>query len=316
MKIKVTGDYRDVANSAWISTVKEIRAMSRADEDARRVVGFLVEHHHTSPFECVTITLSNPVDARELGLLDMRYGSDLYSKNSLSSAAISIDLLNFVKISMKYDLLDETPWKLFAEVCPELAAMCSKWSPLEGKNFTTKDVAPLLGDHGMTVELVSFHDVGERELSRATWRVKCPLSISVQILRHRKGSYNMVSGRYKTIRQELVPPVKDCSEIFDKVGVNLNRFLGSVDGTILQYNSLMKQSREAMKQGLISNAEYKRLREFARFVLPEGRMTELYITYYLDDFYSNYVLLRDSEHAQTEHIWIAQEMQRTLEETN
>ena len=98
MKIKVTGDYRDVANSAWISTVKEIRAMNRTDDDARRVVGFLVDHHHTSPFECVTITLSKPVDARELGLLDMRYGSDLYSKNSLSSSAISIDLLNFVKI--------------------------------------------------------------------------------------------------------------------------------------------------------------------------------------------------------------------------
>jgi thymidylate synthase ThyX len=125
----------------------------------------------------------------------------------------------------------------------------------------------------------------------------------------------MVSGRYKTIRQELIPPVDDCSEIFSKVKLDLNRFLGSVDGVILQYNKAMKMARLGKDQGLITNDEYKRFREFARFILPEGRMTELYITYYLDDFYNNYVPLRDSKHAQTEHIWIAQEMQRALEQS-
>lgn len=313
MKIKVTGDYRDVANSAWISTVNEIRAMSRTDEDARRVVGFLVEHHHTSPFECITITLSDPVDAREFGFLDMRYGADLYSRQSLISSAISIDLLNFVKVSMKYDLFDEAPWKLFAEVCPELAALCSKFTPLGEKNFATPDVSSQLGNIGQTVELISLHDVGEDSLSRATWRIKCPLSIAVQILRHRKGSYNMVSGRYRTIHQELISPAEDCSNIAKKIGMDLANFLSCVDPVILAYDDAMKKASDGKKTGKISNEEYKRFREFARFVLPEGRLTELYVTYYLDDFFNNYIPLRDSEHAQTEHIQIAQEMQRVLE---
>ena len=49
MKIKVTGGFRDVADSAWISTINEIRAKARTDDDARRVVRFLVDNHHTSP---------------------------------------------------------------------------------------------------------------------------------------------------------------------------------------------------------------------------------------------------------------------------
>jgi len=307
MKIKVTGDYRDVANSAWISTVKEIRAYSRTDEDALRVVRFLVEHHHTSPFESVTITLTCSESENVYS-----YARDNYCRIGTNGTSISIDLLNFIKITMTENLFDEEPWQLFTKERPELAEMCSKFTPLGGKILTIDDVPGTLGNHGMAVELISFHDTGERSLSRATWRVKCPLSIAVQILRHRKGSYNMVSGRYKTIRQEVVPPVDDCSELFEKIGSDLNRYMGSVDPVILQYNSVMKKAQVAKKLGNISNDEYKRLREFARFVLPEGRMTELYITYYLDDFYDNYVLLRDSKHAQTEHVWIAQEMQRVL----
>ena len=308
MIIDVTGDYRDVANSAWISTISEVRTKSRTDEDAKRVVKFLVEHHHSSPFESVTLSLKFS-RGDDLDVWN-KYASSLYAKRDNSTC--TIDLLNFVKITMKHDLLDKEPWLLFSEARPELSDMCSKFTKLEDKTFATEDPSEDLGNHGMAVELISLHDAGLQKLSRATWRIKCPLSIAVQILRHRTGSYNMVSGRYKTIRQELVPAVKDCAEIFDKVGEDLNRFLGSVDGVLLQYDSLMRKARESKKQDIITNDEYKRLREFARFVLPEGRMTELYVTYYLDDFYNNYLLLRNSEHAQKEHIWIAQEMQRVL----
>ncbi len=74
----------------------------------------------------------------------------------------------------------------------------------------------------------------------------------------------------------------------------------------------MKKAKQSRDDKVISNDEYKRLREFARYILPEGRLTELYATFYLDDFYNNYLPLRNSPHAQTEHIWIAQEMERVL----
>jgi len=307
MKIKVTGDYRDVANSAWISTMKDVRSKSRTDEDAKRVVKFLVKHNHTSPFESVTITLSNSEGVRSD--FDI-YRQAHFSRQSRDSC--TMDLLNFVKVTSEHDWFDMPPWELFSRERPELASMCEKFAPLGGK-ILTRDVSSELGKHGMCVELISFHDAGERKLSRATWRVKCPLSISVQILRHRMGSFNMCSGRYKTIRQEIIPAVDDCSEIFNKLDINLSKFLHNVNPIIVSYESMMKKANEAKSNNVITNDEYKRLREFARFILPEGRMTELYVTFYLDDFYDNYLPLRDSAHAQIEHIWIAQSMRKVLE---
>ena len=55
------------------------------------------------------------------------------------------------------------------------------------------------------------------------------------------------------------------------------------------------------------------MREYVRFVLPEGRMTELYITMYLSDF-KRFLFLRNSTHAQIEHIAVAQLMKKTLED--
>ena len=73
----------------------------------------------------------------------------------------------------------------------------------------------------------------------------------------------------------------------------------------------MYAAKIAKRKDLIDNSEYKRIREFIRFILPEGRITELYATFYLNDF-DSFLKLRDSSHAQTEHVWIAQEMKRTL----
>lgn len=314
MKVKITGDFRDVAYSAWISTTNEIRAKCRSDDDARRVVKFLVDNHHSSPLESVTITFeyNNSSDV-SLDCLN-KYMSDKYCRveNNDGNFKFSIDLLNFVKITSANSLFDQSPWVLFAEARPELSLDCSGLKPLGSKNFES-DVSHLLGNHNMGVELVNFHDAGSLHLSRATWRVKCPLSIAVQMLRHRAGSYNMVSGRYKTIVQEMVSAVDDCSDIFSKVDVDLSEFLNSTSAIVQLYKDAMSKAKQAKNNKIISNNEYKRFREFARFILPEGRMTELYVTYYLDDFYNNYLPLRNSEHAQVEHIWVAQEMMRVLE---
>jgi flavin-dependent thymidylate synthase len=241
-----------------------------------------------------------------------RYIDNKYSRYT-DKMKVTIDLLNFIKVTYEYNLWETEPWKVFYKARPVLANLVSGFGLLE--DSAPDDVRPALGEHGMKVELVHLHAEDSDEHSRATWRIKCPLSVSVQILRHRNGSYNMVSGRYKTIRQEMYKTPDDIKSILEAAGV-LERFdntLELVNATIDSYLITMKQLMAAKKGGKISNDEYKRARECVRFVLPEGRMTELYVTYYLSDFYGSYKKLRDSTHAQTEHIWIAQEMARSVE---
>lgn len=314
MKLKVTGDIDFIAHSAWISTLKEVRANARTREDQERVVSFLVEHHHTSPLEGVTLTFSNFLDEGEIEHYFLDLATEDYVRFDISDGGrATIDLLNFCKLTKcntdcDYGIL----WDQFVAQRPKLAELLGSFGPIEEE--LASPVGDLLGEHNMSVQLVQFHDGGSPEHSRASWRVKCPLSVSVQILRHRTGSYNQVSGRYKTIRQELFNTPEDCQEIAAKMGENLDKYMGSAEACIARYLQFMRKAKTSRDNKVISNDEYKRMREVARFILPEGRMTELYITYYLDDFYNNYLRLRDSEHAQTEHIWIAQEMRRTLEE--
>lgn len=312
MKLKVTGDIDFIAHSAWISTINEMRANARTREDQERVVTFLVEHHHTSPLEGITLTFESEENEPCRVELAWMYATGNFSRVAPDGSKHTIDLLNFCKVTKcDFDGQYGTLWAEFAEQRPKLAEILNAFGPIE-EEFA-KPVGDVLGDHNMSVQMVQLHDGGSREHSRASWRVKCPLSISVQILRHRTGSYNQVSGRYKTIRQEMFNSPEDCKEIAKRIGEDLDRYMGAAEACVARYLQFMRKCKKSKDDGVISNEEYKRMREVSRFILPEGRMTELYITYYLDDFYENYLRLRDSEHAQVEHIWIAQEMRRTLE---
>jgi thymidylate synthase ThyX len=123
----------------------------------------------------------------------------------------------------------------------------------------------------------------------------------------------MVSGRYKTIKASSFEVVDDIASISDKFMDSFGKeYSDTVNSLNDVYNSFMNKAKAAKKEKIISNSEYKRFREFARFVLPEGRYTELYITFYENDF-KGFLKLRNSSHAQTEHIWIAQKMKKTLE---
>ena len=310
LKISLTGDVRDIANSAWISTISESRAKTRSDDDVMRVVKFLAENLHTSPFESVTISAKSNRACPELyPYYKNKYVR--YIEHNSYSYEITCDLLNFAKIS--YDCsFDTFLWKQFQEEHPVMAKV------LKSINFGLKqnypnDVSGILGDHNMLVELVSSHVGVNKSHSRATWRVRCPLSVAVQILRHRTGSFNMVSGRYKTIRQENYNVPKDILEILLNAGFkHFDDYSDSTEKSSEVYIKIMKSLRTLRDDSGITNDEYKRCREFFRFCLPEGRMTELYITFYLDDF-DNFLKLRNSPHAQIEHIWIAQQMKKKLE---
>lgn len=305
IKFKITGDMRMIANSAWISTTDEIKTKNRTDEDVSRVVRFLAKNMHTSPFESVTIC----------GMMDEEVPSFISSNNfvrvSKEKNTFVTDLLNFAKIMHKEGFQNQV-WKEFCDQNEELSSVVKlfdfnfEYSPYE------KDLSNFFEQ--IEVELINYHEGEDESMSRATWRIKCPLSISVQLLRHRSGSFNQVSGRYKTIRQEafaIPKDVKDISNRVDYLDSSFQKMNFSMEENRKDYLEIMKQLKMAQNNEIINNDEYKRLREVTRFMLPEGRMTELYVSMYMDDFF-HYLKLRDSSHAQLEHIALAQLMKKAL----
>lgn len=322
IKMTKTGDMRSIANSAWISTISDAKAKTRTDEDVDRVVCFLAEHLHTSPFESVTLSftqsdVNNIEDANTdvLTLLKNKYSKSSFLEGKVS---VTVDLLNFAKHSYCHKF-ENYLWKMFEKEEPRLSEI------IKLSNFSKKETPPQDETHlfpnEIDVEMISLHKGESKSENRATWRVKCPLSIAVQILRHRTASFNMVSGRYKTIRQEMVGVPIDIMVLLEQTNINGENKLTSLIDKMSEnmeeskkiYLSTMKELKRCKTNDLMTNDEYKRMREYVRFILPEGRLTELYITMYLDDL-DNFLMLRNSEHAQLEHIAVAQLMKKTLNE--
>lgn len=322
IKMYKTGNMRSIANSAWISTTDEIKTKEKSDEEVDRVVCFLAKNLHTSPFEVVTISFEEQnVSYFSCANSDIKeLSSNKYSKISESenSVIVTIDLLNFAKYCYKNSFENDL-WVIFSKEEPRLSEVI-KMFDFSRKENPPEDLNHMF-ENDILVELIEFHDTTHKNSSRATWRVKCPLSISVQILRHRTASFNMVSGRYKTIRQEMIGIPTDIVSLLEQTSLNgenrldalMKDMTGNMESSKLVYLSTMKELKRCKDEKLMSNDEYKRMREYVRFILPEGRLTELYITMYLDDL-DNFLMLRNSEHAQLEHIAVAQLMKKTLNE--
>ncbi len=330
-----------MANSAWVSTLDESKAESKSDEEVIRVTKFLVENHHTSPFESVTLSFwfkmsgFNDSEEESASFVEMApfLGSPFVKRSELvltggtQNIVLTTDLFNFIKIAKKdysgISYRDTKFWKLFEAQDSLLASIVDLFEIPPEYSGGIPDVSEQLGPNGITVELVTLHDAGAecKEHTRATWRICCPLSIAVQILRHRSGSFNMASSRYRTANLDIVEMYDDVKKIWDtvsygavSVAIEFEDFLNSKQSDVMKsYSWAMKAAKSAKEAKTISNDEYKRFREFARYILPEGRMTELYVSFYLPDFL-HYLQLRDSRHAQVEHAHVAQLMKKTFNE--
>lgn len=320
IELKCTGDLRDVANSAWVSTMSEAQSKKKTDDEVFKLSNYLVEHHHTTPFESITLTFSatpmSEMDLYYIKIFEESRWSRVYYDNKI--VHITTDLFNFVKIMMRsvnIDSLESHPfWISLHEKNPRMAEVVKKFS--RSKDYVESGIPYLdiMGEEALRsigVELVSYHAGPSKNSSRATWRVSCPLSVAVQLLRHRSGSFNMTSARYRTLNQDIVMPFDDIMNIAKKAGEDvMSLMLESFEmakSTSHVYKKNMDIVKLSKSKKLISNNEYKRLREFLRYVLPEGRITELYVSFYMDDF-ENYLSLRESPHAQLEHGFLAKLM--------
>lgn len=332
MKLLVTGDLRTIAESAWISTLSEMQSKKRSDEEVTKVVTFLVKEHHTSPLESVTLTFSTHFPPTEGDEYTEEQQMKRFFEESGKSRAfmrlsrgedkemhLTVDLLNFIK-RVKFEppsAISSSFYKIFAKTNKSIADLIDANLKQLQDSSPSYDIQDDLGSSlGMEVELVKYHKTPVAKDCRATWRIKCPLSIATQILRHRSNSFNQVSGRYRTLKVEFVNRAEDVNLILEKasVGDSWSKIEEEMQQIARNYNKIMSDLKASKEASAISNDEYKRAREFVRFCLPEGRMTEIYVTSYVDDFEGLYLKLRNSVHAQNEHIWVAQQMKKKLNE--
>ncbi len=148
------------------------------------------------------------------------------------------------------------------------------------------------------------------EHCQASFHITCPMPIAVQILRHRTGKYNMISRRYTSKDIVFHTPSRDD---FRKQSVsNRQASEGSLDKnevaameTLFQkvYREALDAYNTALDKGLC--------REQARFLLPQGLVTEFHMTMDLRNL-AHFVKLRIAKDAQSEVRVIAEHIRDAL----
>jgi thymidylate synthase (FAD) len=138
-----------------------------------------------------------------------------------------------------------------------------------------------------------------------TLRIKCPLYIRSQIMRHRTFSYNEISRRYTEKGLEFYSPTTD--DFRFQSSDNKQASEGAMDDhdalrchTILKigYQQALDQYERLLDLGLS--------REQARGILPQNLMTEFYMSGNLRNWCA-FIALRDKPDAQKEAQIIAKE---------
>jgi thymidylate synthase (FAD) len=169
--------------------------------------------------------------------------------------------------------------------------------------------------------------------------IKMPIATDRQFMTHRLQSSSGMSGRYRTMPTEYLEMPQDVFDSAIKIPtldrVDIKNKLGNSIGVIhnpgyndlfdmytqtceaanLNYKYMVELAKDAERFGKITNEEFKRLREFARGMLPQHNMTERVTTLNLRSF-ANFIKLRNSEHAQAEIKQVAELMLAEVKKAN
>lgn len=162
----------------------------------------------------------------------------------------------------------------------------------------------ILDGHGTPIESVILR----------FW-IRMPLFSDRQHMTHRLGSHNGLSGRYRTMPEDFFSLPDDVNDIINKATVG-GGLQASYNESCKQanegYKKIVASMKEAEKSGFISNAEFKRVRETVRGMLPTAGMVERTSIFNLRSF-ANYQRQRNSDHAQPEIRQVAKLMLEQVE---
>lgn len=159
--------------------------------------------------------------------------------------------------------------------------------------------------------------------------IKMPIATDRQFMTHRIQSSSGMSGRYRTMPNEYLDIPEEVDDLTYKItksglfwpneqAFHLNpieEYFEICDRANTFYNALLIQLKQKEKDGIITNTEYKRMREFYRGVLPQHNMTERVSIMNLRSF-SNFMKLRNTENAQPEIHQVARLMLEEVKRSN
>jgi thymidylate synthase (FAD) len=201
-----------------------------------------------------------------------------------------------------------------------LSAWTSSYDKTKREEKTDEDVEKVVkmmaeSGHGTPFESVVFR----------FW-IKLPIFSDRQHMTHRIASHNGMSGRYRTMPDEWYKLPSDVTQIIYKgigghfdspesAANTLDKYEELCRGAYEFYNSNLNYLKKAEKKRLITNEEYKRVREVLRGVLPISGMTERTTLMNLRSF-ANYQRLRNSSHAQPEIKRVAELMLEQVKNKN
>ncbi len=142
--------------------------------------------------------------------------------------------------------------------------------------------------------------------------IRMPVFIDRQHMTHRIASHNGLSGRYRTLPDDWYSLPDDVKVILEKLGENfaggvMDSYDHMMAAQIRFYKSVLEETKQADTEKVITNDEYKRVREVIRGVIGTSIMTERTTIFNLHSF-ANYMHLRSASHAQKEIQHIAKLM--------
>lgn len=158
--------------------------------------------------------------------------------------------------------------------------------------------------------------------------IKVPIAIDRQLMTHRWMSSNGLSGRYRQVPSEFLEVPDDIWKVVGKLMAVMdpetNDFISArqfYEGYSLAceqanawYEDLILLAKASKESDLITNDEYKRIREFSRGVLPQHNMTERVLTINLRSL-CNFFRLRLDKAAQPEIQDVARQMYQELQDS-
>ena len=181
------------------------------------------------------------------------------------------------------------------------------------------------GDVKRVVQMLadSKHSVPFESVVFRFW-MRIPVATDRQIMTHRIASHSGMSGRYRTMPGDFLKmpqDVLDILKVIDEIGepALAESFANDYD-TICQeanvnYQNIVGYFRDKKNEGLITNDQYKRIREFYRGMLPQHNMTERVTIINLRSW-CNFYRLRSKADAQPEIREVAQLMLSEIEKAN
>lgn len=301
--VNIMGSDKRVCEAARVSLNKDLS--SHTEEQDIRLIRYLREHQHTSPFEHVRVTFEVNRTCDPSGLMHVFRTTDVefVSEDRLGAKyRVTSDLNNLLKVYGAHSSLTEV-----------LPASCS---PLDATARSVHEVKEqpsieLYGGQGFCTLVDSLVSDQQGVMHNAiTFLCDVPKFVAVQHMRHRTWSYNEVSRRYTEEDIRFWTPTEWRGQA-DKNLQASKGLLGSAKAELCRwtYARLIGSAAFAyqvlLRQGLA--------REQARAVLPQSMMTRYYATVSLR-WLKDFIRLRTHEGAQPEIVELAEAMRTHAQE--